>query len=232
MRFKHSFVTLFALGTLLLPHVLDASDFEWRLSLNLRSNSDPYGYRYGLVNRFGMMESDVMLILNRVYEPSDAYMIFRLAELSGRPPEYVLRVYHDRRHYGWYDIAMFLGIHPHMQEFIILRNHHDMRDVYYDYNYRRKERYEERYRPPVVEYRPTPRHYEPEPRHYESPRHESKHYEPQRREEPKHEVRKEVERRSESRSAQRPSEPERQARPSSKEERRDDNRYDEGRGHR
>ena len=235
MRFKHSFVTLFTLGALMLPQMLSASDFEWRLNLNLRSHSDPYGYRYGLVNRFGMMESDVMLILNRVYEPSDAYMIFRLAELSGIPPEYVLRVYHDRRHYGWYDIAIFLGIHPQMQEFIILRNHHDMRDAYYDYNYRRKERYEERYRPPVVEYRPAPRHYVEPQRHYEPPRHESKRYESEHRKperhESKREVRQEPERRPDMRTQQRPLE-QKQPRPSQKGERGDDKRYEEGRGHR
>jgi len=166
MQFKHYFALCLTLGALLVPQTLCASDFEWRLSLNLRSQSDPYGYRYGLMNRFSMAEPHVIMILDRVYEPSDAYMIFRLSELSGRPPEYILRVYHERRHYGWYDIALFLGINPQMHEFIVLRQHHDMRDVYYDYNSRRKERYEERYRPPVVEYRPMPPgHYNSKPHH-------------------------------------------------------------------
>ena len=142
---------------------LCASDFEWRLSLNLRAQSDPYGYRYGLMHRFGRDESHVMSILNRVYEPADAYMVFRLAELSGFSPEYVLGVYHDRRHYGWHDIASVLGIHSDRHDFIFFREHHDMREVYYDYNYRRKERYEERYYPPVQH------HYVPQPKKHYAP---------------------------------------------------------------
>jgi len=182
MLFKRIFALLIVVSTFSLPS-LHASDFEWRFNLNLRAHSDPYGYRYGLVNRFGMNEPDVMLILNRVYEPSDAYMIFRLAELSGLSPEYVLQVYYDRRQYGWHDIALFLGIRSDRHDFIILREHHDMRDVYYDYNYRRKERYEERYVPPIQhhryvlppqrQYTPPPKHYEPEPQRHEQPRHES-----------------------------------------------------------
>lgn len=171
MHMKHIFALLFVVSTFSVPYALNASDFEWRLNLNLRSHSDPYGYRYGLVNRFGMNEPDVMLILNRVYEPADAYMIFRLAELSGLSPEYILHVYYERRHYGWHDIALFLGIRSDRHDFIILRERHDMRDVYYAYDNRRKERYEERYRPPVQH------HYVPQP---------PKHYAPQRHEQPYH----------------------------------------------
>ena len=173
MRFKQIFAILLVASSFILPHTLQASDFEWRLSLNLRAHSDPYGYRYGLVNRFGMNEPDIMLILNRVYEPADAYMIFRLAELCGRSPEYVLRIYHERRAYGWSDIAYVLGIRSDRHDFIILREHHDMREVYYEYNNRRKERYEERYVPqPQKHYTPSQKHYVPEPKRYEQPRRE------------------------------------------------------------
>ncbi len=164
MRWKHLGFVLMTLASLWVPSTLNAMDFEWRLSLNLRAQSDPYGYRYGLMNRFAMPESEVIMILNRVYEPADAYMIFRLAELSGHSPEYVLRIYHERRHLGWHDISYILGIRPDRQEFIVLRDYHDMRDVYYDYNFRRKERYEERYRAA-----PMPKHYVPAPRHYTPP---------------------------------------------------------------
>lgn len=214
MHFKYIFVVLIAMSAFILPDTLKASDFEWRLNLNLRSHSDPYGYRYGLVNRFGIMESDVILILNRVYEPADAYMILRLAEISGLSPEYVLQVYYDRRQNGWYDIALYLGIRSDMHDFIILRERHDMRDIYYEYNNRRKERYEERYIPshpqryvpiPPKHYTPPQKHYVPEPQRHEQPRHESnppvqernkvnnkeerhepKKYEPQRKVEPQH----------------------------------------------
>ena len=170
MYLKKSFLTLLMINSLVLPCMLSAGDFEWQVNLNLYSQSDPYAYRHGLANRFNVMENDVVLILDRVYEPSDAYMIYRLAELSGRSPEYVLGVYYNRRSYGWEDMAVYLGIRPQVQEFIILRERHDMRDIYYDYNYRRKERYEERYYYPrthIIEHRP-PSHY----RHVPPPRHE------------------------------------------------------------
>lgn len=158
-----------------------ASDYEWRFNLNLKAQTDPYGYRYGLMNRFIISESTVVSILNRVYEPADAYMIFRFAELSGHSAEYVLHVYYERRHYGWNDIAYALGIGVYRNDFIVLKQYHDMREVYYDYNYRRKERYEERYQPPHHHYTPEPKkHYAPLPKHpapaskpqrYESPHH-------------------------------------------------------------
>lgn len=189
---KHIFAMLIVVSSLLLPHTLTASDFEWRRALNLRAHSDPYGYRYGLANRFGIDESSVMLILSRVYEPSDAYMIFRFAELSGRSSAYVLRIYHERRAYGWYDIAYVLGIRLDRHDFIVLREHHDMRDVYDAYHYKRKERYEERYAPaPHTHHEAHKKHYVPEPKRHERPHHKASHreqgrHESKRDEAPKH----------------------------------------------
>ena len=173
MRLKPIVALLLTGAFFIVPHTLDASDFEWRHPLNLRANTDPYGYRYGLIQRFGMSESDVVHILNRVYEPADAYMVFRFAELSGYSPEYVLRIYHERRPYGWSDIAHFLGIHVDAHDFTVFRERHDMREVYYVYNDKRKERYEERYRPPVQHhYVPPKKHYAPPQTHHKPHRHE------------------------------------------------------------
>jgi len=158
-----------------------ASAFEWRATLNLRAHADPYGYRYGLMHRFGVNESHVMAVLSRVYEPADAYMVFRLTELSGFSSEHVLNIYHERRHYGWEAIASVLGIRFDRPDFLLFREYHDMKEVYYDYNYRRKERYEEHYRPHVQHHYvpqshkhfvPPKRHPTPKPQHYEQPRHE------------------------------------------------------------
>jgi hypothetical protein len=147
-----------------------ASDFEWRHALNLQAHSDPYRYRYGLMQRFGTDESHVIAILSRVYEPSDAYMVFRLAELSGYSSEEVLRVYNERRHLGWNEIASVLGIHLDRHEFLLFRERHDMREVYYKEHYR-----------PSVHY-----HYVPQPKHYVAPQRHP-HPKPQRYEHPRHE---------------------------------------------
>lgn len=157
---------LSVLGSLLLSSsALFSADFDWMINLNVRSHADPYGYRYSLVDRFGYREPEVMVILTSVYDPADAYMIFRLAELSGRPPEYILRVYRERRHYGWGDIGHHIGIRPDVYEFVELRERHDMR-----YRYQPQGHYEDRRDMPVRRVYIEPRHderYQPERREYD-----------------------------------------------------------------
>ena len=107
---------------------LIAADFDWMVNLNLRSDSDPHAYRSGLMSRFGMPESELNIVLKSAGAPADAYMILRLAELSGRPPEYVLRQYQSKKHQGWGVIAQDLGIKPGSSGFKALKGGHDMRD--------------------------------------------------------------------------------------------------------
>ncbi len=142
MKLKQSLFSLLALGALVAP--LSAGvDFEWRLSLNNRYHADPYGYRYGLADRFRLPESRVIVILDSVREPADAYMIFRLAELSGRPYDYVLSVYRQNRYSTWVEIASLVGVIVSSNDFNELRHHHDLRDDY-RYDSRRYDRYEDR----------------------------------------------------------------------------------------
>ena len=142
MKLKQSLFSLLALGALVAP--LSAGvDFEWRLSLNNRYHADPYGYRYGLADRFRLPESRVIVILDSVREPADAYMIFRLAELSGRPYDYVLSVYRQNCYSTWVEIASLVGVIVSSNDFNELRHHHDLRDDY-RYDSRRYDRYEDR----------------------------------------------------------------------------------------
>ena len=135
---------LLALGVLIAPLSLSAeADFEWRLSLNNRYHSDPYGYRYGLSDRFRLPESRVVVILDSVREPADAYMIFRLAELSNRPYDYVLNVYRQNRYSTWVEIASLVGVIVTSNDFNDFRHRHDLRDDY-RYDSRRYNRYEDK----------------------------------------------------------------------------------------
>jgi hypothetical protein len=88
-------------------------------------------------------ESRVIVILDSVREPADAYMIFRLAELSGRPYDYVLSVYRQNRYSTWVEIASLVGVIVSSNDFNELRHHHDLRDDY-RYDSRRYDRYEDR----------------------------------------------------------------------------------------
>jgi len=144
MKLKQSLFSLLALGVLIAPLTLTAdADFEWRLSLNNRYHSDPHGYRYGLADRFRLPESRVVVIMDSVREPADAYMIFRLAELSGKPYDYVLDVYRQNRYASWPEIASLVGIIITSNDFNELRRHDDLRDDY-RYDNRRQERYEDK----------------------------------------------------------------------------------------
>ena len=155
-----------ALGLMMLSSSSSvAADFDWMVNLNVRSHADPYGYRYSLVDRFGYREPEVMVILTSVYDPADAYMIFRLAELSGRPPEYILRVYQERRHHGWGDVGHHLGIRIDGNEFMELRERYDTRYIYLPRGH-----YEDRRNMPVRKVYIEPRrdeHYQPERRDYD-----------------------------------------------------------------
>ncbi|WP_294877322.1 MULTISPECIES: hypothetical protein [unclassified Sulfurospirillum] len=144
MKLKPSLFSLLALGVLMAPLSLSADvDFEWRLSLNNRYHSDPHGYRYGLADRFRMPESRVIVILDSVREPADAYMIFRLAELSGKPYDYVLSVYRQNQYLSWAEIASLVGVIISSNDFNTLRHRHDLRDDY-RYDSRRQNRYEDK----------------------------------------------------------------------------------------
>ncbi|WP_333803148.1 hypothetical protein [Sulfurospirillum sp.] len=154
MKLQKLILTL--LGSVILSSsALLAADFDWIVSLNVRSHEDPYSYRYGLADRFGYREPDVMVILSSVYAPADAYMIFRLAELSGRTPEYILRVYRERRNRGWGDIAYNLGVRLDSNEYIELRERHDLH-----YAPRYNGHYEDRREMPVRKVYVEKRYYE------------------------------------------------------------------------
>lgn len=176
MKLKKSLCALLALGALYMPSTLCAEvDFEWRLSLNNRYHSDPYGYRYGLVERFRMPESRVIVIMDSVREPADAYMIFRLAELSGKPYDYVLTVYRQNRYATWFEIASLVGISLHAPEFEVLRHRHDLRDDY-RYDSRRYERYEDRRVVIKREEIYIPQNYQEQRRVYREPEHRDHDY--------------------------------------------------------
>jgi len=65
-------------------------------------------------------------VIGNVAEPSDAYMIFRLGELSHRPVKEVMKVYRSNRHRGWGVMAKKLGIKPGSRECHALKRGEDL----------------------------------------------------------------------------------------------------------
>jgi hypothetical protein len=103
-----------------------AGDFDWLEGLNVRASSDPSGFRAQLATRFRIGDTQISAVLSNVDRPADAYMVFRLGEMSSHPPEYVLKEYRAGKGKGWGVIAKSLGIKPGSKEFHALKSGSDL----------------------------------------------------------------------------------------------------------
>lgn len=117
---KWSALVLLSL-TLILPSAALAADFDWTRDLNVRAQADPSGFRAQLSTRFKIGDAQIKVVLGNVESPSDAYMVFRLGEMSSRPVDYVLNQYRAKKNKGWGALAQSLGIKPGSSEFKALK---------------------------------------------------------------------------------------------------------------
>lgn len=106
-----------------------AGDFDWMRDFNIRAEGDSSGFRAQLAARFKMGDAQITTVLGNVARPADAYMVFRLGEMSARPPEYVIEHYKSGKGKGWGVVAKSLGIKPGSKEFHALKNGHDLYTV-------------------------------------------------------------------------------------------------------
>ena len=103
-----------------------ASDFDWLRSLSIQAERDPCGFRASLGGRFRIGDVEIEAVISNIGNPADAYMVLRLAEMSGRPTDYVITQYASSRGQGWGQLAKSLGIKPGSKEFHALKNGHDL----------------------------------------------------------------------------------------------------------
>ena len=78
---------------LLMASSLFAADFDWMSSLNTRYRSDSTLLHSNLNERFNVGDAIVSSGIKSVANPSDAYMVLKLAEMSGLAPKSVLQKY-------------------------------------------------------------------------------------------------------------------------------------------
>lgn len=90
--------------------------------INVQARADMPGFSARLSTQFGVPAARVQAVVQSVRYPADAFMVFQLAHMSGRPPERVLAVYEPSRKKGWGAIAKELGIKPGSAEFHALKN--------------------------------------------------------------------------------------------------------------
>jgi hypothetical protein len=105
-----------------------AGDFDWIKDFNIRAEADPSGFRARLAARFKIGDAEISAVLSNVGGPADAYMVFRLAEMSAKPTGYVIEKYRSEKGKGWGVIAKNLGIKPGSKEFHALKRGDDMYD--------------------------------------------------------------------------------------------------------
>ncbi len=90
-------------------------------SLNVQARADLSGFSARVGLQFGIPQAQVMATIRTVAAPADAFMVYQLGQMTGAPPERVVRVYQTHRGKGWGVIAKELGIKPGSAEFHALK---------------------------------------------------------------------------------------------------------------
>ncbi len=117
---------LVMLAIILSATVVAAGDFGWTKDLNIRAEADSNGFRAQLSTRFKIGNAQVQVVLGNVDSPADAYMVFRLGEMSSKSVDYVLKKYRTEKNKGWGVLAKSLGIKPGSKEFQALKEGSDI----------------------------------------------------------------------------------------------------------
>ena len=114
---------------LLFSSAVVAGDFDWIDNLNIQAEADQSGFRARLATRFNLGDAQIKVVLGNVEKPADAYMVFRLGEMSNQPTERVIEKYKSGHGKGWGVLAKSLGIKPGSKEFHALKQG---QDLYFD----------------------------------------------------------------------------------------------------
>lgn len=113
---------------LLVSAAVSAGDFDWLKDFNIRAEADPAGFRARIRARFKIGNAEIDAVLTNVEKPADAYLVFRLGEMSKRPSGDVIEKYKSGKGRGWGKLAKSLGIKPGSREFHALKRGSDLYD--------------------------------------------------------------------------------------------------------
>lgn len=103
-----------------------AADFDWIKDFNINAEADLSGFRARLTARFRIGDVEIDAVLGNVEKPAEAYMVFRLGEMSEKPASEVLEKYKSQKGKGWGALAKSLGIKPGSKEFHALKQGDDL----------------------------------------------------------------------------------------------------------
>lgn len=130
-----TFLTCFILAP-----VSMASDFDWINDFNIKAEADPSGFKAKLETRFNIGGAEVNAVLSTVDNSADAYILFRLGEMSGQPTQEIIRKYKSGNRKGWGVLAKNLGIKPGSKEFKALKNGEEFKEIQYTHKIKNKEK--------------------------------------------------------------------------------------------
>lgn len=111
---------------LLVSSVATAGDFDWIRDFNIKAEADRRGFRARLGTRFQVGDVEINTVLGNIEEPADAYMLFRLGEMSNQPMSHVIEKYKAGKGKGWGVVAKSLGIKPGSKDFHALKQGQDL----------------------------------------------------------------------------------------------------------
>lgn len=109
--------------------VFAAGDFGWIPDFNARAMADLSDFKARIAARFQIGHAQVEAVFSKVGKAADAYMVFRLGEMSNLPTQYVIDRYGSGKKQGWGALAKSLGIKPGSKEFHALKRGDDLYGV-------------------------------------------------------------------------------------------------------
>lgn len=89
--------------------------------INNTAKSDMNSYKNRLGDLFNVGMNEIEKVLDKVTEPADAHLIFKVGSVTDKPVDDVLKSYSANRDKGWGAIAKDLGIKPGSAEFHALK---------------------------------------------------------------------------------------------------------------
>ncbi len=103
-----------------------AQELPWIDDFNKQAAEDLETFKNKLAKRFSSDLDQVEAILKDVKTAADAYMTYKLGEMSGKSASEVAKTYGKGKKKGWGALAKSLGIKPGSEEFHALKKGHDL----------------------------------------------------------------------------------------------------------
>ena len=117
---KRTFAVLVALTLFSVPAFAGGLE-DFLGSLNVQARADMNGFAARVSAQFEVPLANVQATIGTVREPADAFMVYQLGRMAGKPPETVVRTYQKNQGKGWGVIAKSLGIKPGSPAFHALK---------------------------------------------------------------------------------------------------------------